>query len=79
MLWFVMWLRTSSLPFTHYICHHGQWFNEVEVVGPLFPPASRGDTSASQLLVSSKSLQRHEVYNPVWIVLLLYFFSRIQL
>ncbi|GFQ87212.1 c2-set_2 domain-containing protein [Trichonephila clavata] len=29
--------------------------------------------------VSSKSLQRHEVYNPVWIVLLLYFFSRIQL
>ncbi|GFS81264.1 diacylglycerol kinase [Trichonephila clavipes] len=48
-----MWLHDPSLPQVQSTCHHGQWCTEVvatDPVCPSFPPASRNDRSASQLL-----------------------------
>ncbi|GFV91895.1 hypothetical protein TNCV_2975661 [Trichonephila clavipes] len=69
-LWFVMGLHDPSLPYAQSTSHHGQWRNEVGVIGPIcpsFPPASKLDRSASQLLGFFQHVDRflrRKIHNP---------------
>ncbi|GFV90370.1 hypothetical protein TNCV_4380851 [Trichonephila clavipes] len=79
---FVKWLHDLSLSYAQSVWYHGQWYNEVSVIGPLglsLPPASSDDSSSSQLLGFVQYVDRSsEGYNPHNPFKLLFFFSRIQ-